>query len=1325
MALLGLGVALAGPANAVPVSLAPLGASGLGASGLGASGLGASGLGVKAATLSAQLGAPTSAWGQSTRQSSVAPLADDQELSFNASTGELTVADGVSMSTIACPGEGVTWSSDGSTLYLNNFYWQSNSQLGLKISGPATIVVSGDNAIVSDGVQDFGIGWPMTLATMGIDATDALTITGTGTLRISSPEAHEAVQTTALEIGGTTLSSQRALTIDGPNVICTGGDQYDGPYPYGSTCGVNCGVLLISGGSLTAQAGQAYSTYGAALAPGFGLTATQLDLRGGTLEAIGTTSAIGQLITTNGIDLPGAYTWWASPTTAPPVTGTPSLVAPYTYNSADQYVKLVAPAAGISVQSIEMSLPAKFLLDGSASTLSVTFDPPDATDQDLTWTSSDEGVVTVGGGISTYAIGTMPIHAVGPGTATVTATSEDGAHTATCTVTVLSSDQLSDYGLVFDPVDGILYVDTNDNGRADPGVDIVCPGQGSTWTASGPTLNLTGFAWQTSAPAALTVWCNQSATPVAATIDIAGDNSLKSTYDANAAVGSPGSSYTYGISGSNLALTISGDGTLDVQGGVYAADTAYGIYALGSEGSGLTVDGGTVTVTAGGARTQSFAAFVLGLVVNDGSLGLQGGTSLDNSFGVYATTTTVNGGSLNAVGGQAGDGGSSDHSFGIQGNLTVNGGSVTALGGAAPRSCGVGQCQVAAVNGGTLTATGGPATIESTGISSNDFGNLAVRVGDGTLVAQGQTDLLTSYGGVITLTPPDSYTWWASDQAADPGGSGTFYYPGSSTAPYVYSSTDKFVKIVPTANPPYLPVTEVRLSDQALGLTVGDSQALVAEVVPANASDPSLAWSSSDPGVATVDADGNVTALAVGTTTVTATSNDSGEYGSCLVTVSAAPALPVAAVIVTTTLPDAVVGTPYSQKLAATGDAPITWALTSGTLPDGLGLSAAGVIFGSATAVGTATFEVTATNAAGSDAAALTLAVTDALLPPVVAVSGVSLNKSTLALASAGSGRLAATVAPAEATDKTVAWTSDNPALVAVDANGRLTASATQGGSATITATTADGGFTATCTVTVQAPAPKLVPVTGITMNKQSVSLTAGQTMVLAATLWPANATNKKVTWSSTDTHVATVDAEGNVTAVGAGTAKILATSSDGGWVALAAVTVASMGVAVNGVTLDQASLDLTVGDTARLTATVSPADASSPEVAWMSDNEDVATVDAEGNVTAVGAGTATVTATATATTGDGVFTAMATVTVSDASAVKEATQGNDTGGGGGGGGGNGGNAGGGNGNTTPVTGDLAATAGGLAGGILGIGLVLLWMALMIRRPKGRARTED
>ncbi len=168
---------------------------------------------------------------------------------------------------------------------------------------------------------------------------------------------------------------------------------------------------------------------------------------------------------------------------------------------------------------------------------------------------------------------------------------------------------------------------------------------------------------------------------------------------------------------------------------------------------------------------------------------------------------------------------------------------------------------------------------------------------------------------------------------------------------------------------------------------------------------------------------------------------------------------------------------------------------------------------------------------------------------PVVTVTGVSVSPATATVGLGSTEQLNAAIAPANATNQNVTWTSSNTAVATVNASGLVTAVAA--GTAAITVKTVDGNKTATSAITVAA-----IPVSSAAVSPTSASLYAGNTQQLSVTISPANATNKNVTWSSTNSAIATVNSSGLVTAVSAGTATITATTQDGNKTASAAITV-------------------------------------------------------------------------------------------------------------------------------------------------------------------------
>ena len=154
------------------------------------------------------------------------------------------------------------------------------------------------------------------------------------------------------------------------------------------------------------------------------------------------------------------------------------------------------------------------------------------------------------------------------------------------------------------------------------------------------------------------------------------------------------------------------------------------------------------------------------------------------------------------------------------------------------------------------------------------------------------------------------------------------------------------------------------------------------------------------------------------------------------------------------------------------------------------------------------------------------------------------------------------------------------------------------------------------------------IPLIDINISESEMTIKEGESVTLTTTCYPDNTTfSKKITWSSSDTNVATVDANGTVTAKSAGTA-IITAKTENGKTASCTVTVEKKLIPITEVCLDKSSATLTEGETTALTATVLPENTTdSKNVSWSSSNSEVAIVDANGTVTAKSAGTAVITA--------------------------------------------------------------------------------------------------
>lgn len=254
---------------------------------------------------------------------------------------------------------------------------------------------------------------------------------------------------------------------------------------------------------------------------------------------------------------------------------------------------------------------------------------------------------------------------------------------------------------------------------------------------------------------------------------------------------------------------------------------------------------------------------------------------------------------------------------------------------------------------------------------------------------------------------------------------------------------------------------------------------------------------------------------------------------------------------------------------------------------------------------------------------------------PQVAVTAVTLNKAAVKLNPEATVQLTATVAPENATNKAVAWTSSKEEVATVSDAGLVTAVAE--GEATITVTTEDGAKTASCKITVEALE---VSAESISLNYTELTLNPGDEETLVATVLPEAVENKDVKFRSSNSDVASVGrSTGVISAKANGEATITVTSYDNDEVT--ATCNVLVRTPVESFTLSSQHMVLIPGAKETLVATILPATASDKSVEWKSSDEAVATVE-NGEVTAVAEGEATI----TATTDNGAKTATCAVEV-------------------------------------------------------------------------------
>ena len=438
----------------------------------------------------------------------------------------------------------------------------------------------------------------------------------------------------------------------------------------------------------------------------------------------------------------------------------------------------------------------------------------------------------------------------------------------------------------------------------------------------------------------------------------------------------------------------------------------------------------------------------------------------------------------------------------------------------------------------------------------------------------------------LTVTPPaheHSYGDWSKDgtnhwhectDAACPNQSESI----KDTEAHIYDddadTTCNVCGYVRTVTPEIVPVSQITLNKAEASISVGNSETLTATVAPENATLKALTWASSDEDVATVAPDGTVTAVKAGAATITATAADgSGKSATCTVTVTG------------DTTPPA-----HEHRYGDwSKDGTSHWhECTDAACPnqsESIKDKAAHIYDDDAD---------TTCNICGY---------VRTVTPEIVPVSQITLNKAETSISVGNSEKLTATVTPENAANKALKWASSDEDVATVAPDGTVTA--VKAGAATITATAADGsGKSATCTVTV----------TGDT-TPPAHEHSYGDWSKDGTNHWhectDAACPNQSESIKDKAVHIYDDDAD--------------TTCNVCGYVR----TVTPEIVPVSQITLNKAETSISVGNSEKLTATVTPENAANKALKWASSDEDVATVAPDGTVTAVKAGAATITATA------------------------------------------------------------------------------------------------
>lgn len=544
---------------------------------------------------------------------------------------------------------------------------------------------------------------------------------------------------------------------------------------------------------------------------------------------------------------------------------------------------------------------------------------------------------------------------------------------------------------------------------------------------------------------------------------------------------------------------------------------------------------------------------------------------------------------------------------------------------------GTSDSKVASVDeDGKVTAVGnGSATVF---VSSSDGGYTAycnVYVGTplGSLSLDPGEYTLESIGSSFKIAPvfyPEDATdtevsWTSADPkiaSVSSDGTVTAIGPGTTAITAAAAGGTITSKCVVTVLSPAL---AIKISDSRLSLEEGEEATLSASVFPSDATQSTLTWHSDKPEVATVE-NGKVRAVKAGVAVITVSVSET-VFETCTVTVVSR----VTGILFDVDKLDILPGE-YRQlnvtvvpENASVPD--VNWSSDNDKVAK---VSDTGLVEG--VSAGEATI-----HAVTRDGGKMATCHVKVGTP----VSGISLSKSSASMYVGDSPlALTAAITPSNASDKSVVWSSSDASVASVTAGSGLDATVTPvaAGTATITVSTPDGKFSASCVLTV------MQHVTGVSISKSSLTLYTGQTETLSAQVKPDDATDTRLTWSSSDKTVATV-ANGKVTALKAGSAQIRVTSFEGSFQAVCNLTVKQH---ATGLDLSHSTRTIYLGQTVTMTATVLPSDASDKSVTWTSSNSDIVSVTQNGSVTANAMGEAEI----TATSNDGGFSKSCKVTV-------------------------------------------------------------------------------
>ena len=468
---------------------------------------------------------------------------------------------------------------------------------------------------------------------------------------------------------------------------------------------------------------------------------------------------------------------------------------------------------------------------------------------------------------------------------------------------------------------------------------------------------------------------------------------------------------------------------------------------------------------------------------------------------------------------------------------------------------------------------------------------------------------------VPELASDKTIVWKSADEtiaSVDENGKVTALKAGETTITASSSDGKVSASCKVTVKAVVIPVKSISLNKTEIELTEGTSFQLEATIDPENATDKNLTWTTSNKSVATVSENGLVSALKKGTASITVKTKDGKKSARCNVKV-VAETIELESIALNKENISLTVGSTETLALSFTPEnathKEVTWSSSNEKIAT---VNQSGKI--TAKAAGETLISVETENGLKKTCR---VTVTENSIP----ATSISLNFSELTLYVNETESLVATLLPANVTDKSVSWKSENPDVVSVDVEGNL--KALKEGTSVITVQSDKYDLAATCKVTVIS---SIIKVTGITLNQEKVNLQVGESIQLKAEIRPENASNKEIKWSSSDEEIATISADGKVTAIQPGNVTITAETVDGNYKAECEISIAEVLIPIEEIQLEMATCSLELKQSFQLKVTIIPENQNEGNLIWSSNNEDVVIVDSDGKIEAVGTGTATIT---------------------------------------------------------------------------------------------------